>query len=687
VADARIGASSRGFAGEARGDEAGAFEVIGLEPGDYVLTAVAGSLAGRTPVPVTVGLASRVDGVVIEVDSGRTLSGRVRRSNGGAPGGIDVRLLDLGSQGRTAAQLRDDARTGAGGAYRFEGLLPGSYFVRVSTRGLSGRGRRAQILDADVTGVDLEAGEAAVVTGAVLDPQGQPVPDAVVAAFVADDRANTKGASTRSDETGHYQLDDLDSGELSLEAAHPTRGHVQQAAGKLAPGERREVTLRLERGVRIHGHVRWQDSSPAVGVLITSGGNRQEVATNGVTDGSGAYDVGPFPPGALVYLRIEDAAEWKGNGGDRNWKMVRIGSADVEGIDFRLPRPDARIAGLVLGPDDRPLPGAVVSTRPGRPGQRAVTGEDGAFAIDALVTGSYTLQAEHSGLPPAVLEEVTAPREDVRLRMPAGALLAGTVRRADGGRATPYTIWAAPSGRAEERTAVRQWVHAADGAFELRGLEPGTYDLGAATGDGATGGLPRITVAAGQTRRGLEIRVGEGVALVGRVVDLETQQPLAGVTVHVESEDREQDTTSDAGGAFRAEGLLRGVRAQVALSRPGYGSNNDDPLVPITGSTVDIGTLPLLAERPKSNANGRIGIVFGRNPDGDIVIQDAPEKLPAGKAGLRSGDLIVTIEGRPVHRASLQAAIDLVAGEPGAPLALDVRSPGAAPRRVRIVRM
>jgi len=113
------------------------------------------------------------------------------------------------------------------------------------------------------------------------------------------------------------------------------------------------------------------------------------------------------------------------------------------------------------------------------------------------------------------------------------------------------------------------------GAFELTALLPGTYDLVVTTFDGRTGGLPLVTLAEGQERRGLRLSLAGDLTLVGRLVDLESRRPLAGARLEVSDGQTTVEAVSDTGGRFRVERVPRGEissgcppRAVERLSTP-----------------------------------------------------------------------------------------------------------------------
>jgi hypothetical protein len=678
VAGAHVRAEAGWQTAEAESDAEGAFTLPSLEPANYRLMATAGPLAGRLTLPVSVRLATRVEGVVVEVDHAHAIAGHVRRSKGGPVAGARVSLWNR-------ERARGEIDADRDGAFRFEGVLPDAYVVEARAAGLTADSAHVTVTGEDVAGLALSLQPTAAIQGRVVDDRDRPLAGVMVAAEV---EAKGSPRPVRSDDDGRFLLDDLPPGDTTLRAEGGSRGRTHLELGQLGPGERREITLRLSaRGAFVAGQVRWRDGRPAANVVIAANNmrlddDRQETTT----DRDGRYRIGPFSAGALVMVHAtaSDARPFQPENGMRS---ARVEEADVTGIDFVLTASAAeQIRGVVLGPEQKGLPGAVVLTS----GIRAVTDQDGAFALEGLSPGDHDLFAEYPGLPPSRTRGVAAGRSDVRIQLVRGAAAAGVVEGVSGRGSGLCSVWARRAGEPPRDEAADQAICGAGATFELRGLAPGDYELVATTLDGRSGGLAHVHLREGEEQRGLHLRLGGGWTVVGRAIDLQSRRPLAGARIRVVVDRAGSAGTgevgTDADGRFEIASRTRGLSLLVGVEAAGHEQNEFERRPGVDVDRLDVGDIPLLASRPGPPLTGRAGIVLGSNEDGSFYVIDTVAELPAAKAGIRAGDLIVAIDGHDLTNANLGAAVGLIRGEPGTALVLEVRRPEGPPRRVRLVR-
>ncbi len=219
----------------------------------------------------------------------------------------------------------------------------------------------------------------------------------------------------------------------------------------------------------------------------------------------------------------------------------------------------------------------------------------GAIKLMAVVLGpcryneTPELERHQSVNPPSrplsALSE--ADREAVWVKL-AGAIEAVAFRR-EPSKLAPKVVPIAPRGRPYVRTgliAAAPLVAVLAGALVIResgrtGTAPRPDStLPPVVGDPAKAPSPKAPTAA--------------AVLAGLVIDGETLEPLAGVTLAIQGHDsvdgRPATTTSDSEGRFRLDGLAPEPVRQVALSarKDGYGTSHTDPTVGTAGHTIKL---------------------------------------------------------------------------------------------------
>ena len=510
----------------ARSGDEGRFSFDGAPAGEVMLVARKGELVGSLP-SITVAAAGRNDGIEIEVAPGLVVEGTVRSgSDGRQP--VAAASVGLDSSGR-GADPRLSARADRNGRFRIVGVAPGRYRIWASEER-----HRTVALPVDVFASvtrEIVLEPASRVSGSVLTSGGQPASGAWVEASVfAEGRVDRAQSTSRTfaDAAGRFVLERLGPGALRLAArAHEETVLVEEP---IARGESKELTLRLQAGgARVSGRVFWDDGAPAEGARVRGeqrrGLTRELVVASGA---DGAFSVGPFVEGDVMLIATTHAEKIAMMMGDRpppRQANVRVGAGEHRtGIELVVPRRDGVIAGRVLDPDGQPVAGASVhagvqtgSTRAWRlttDSARATTDAGGAFTLDALGRGAYTLwiTAPHH----AELERagVAAGSRDLVLRLARPASIAGVFAAAGGQRIASYRLvvvsaqgsagW--PQRLADASADARSSRSIADpaGAFHWEGLGPGSYTLVAQARDGRSGTLA-VSVRAGEVVTGLRI--------------------------------------------------------------------------------------------------------------------------------------------------------------------------------------
>ena len=251
----------------------------------------------------------------------------------------------------------------------------------------------------------------------------------------------------------------------------------------------------------------------------------------------------------------------------------------------------ARITGSVVDAGGDPLPGVVVRAEPTRKpsmdselaaSARAVTGDDGRFALSGLDASGYQLQASDGVRAPAEAEvEVAAGQTaTARLEMAAGAVLRGSVVDARGEPVPAFTVVVfTTAGLTSDAVAVRTVIDR-DGAFAVEGLAPRAYRV-QATAHGHAPSQPTDGRAEVPPDKGppVAISLPDGGTLTG-VVTSKAGGPLENARVSVEGGVGEgtspvpfaASALTGADGRFSLRGLSPGRRSVLVGAYNHHGS-------------------------------------------------------------------------------------------------------------------
>ncbi len=430
--------------------------------------------------------------------------------------------------------------TDAQGDFRFEGVPPGSYVPAAEKPGYlrqnlgarpSAAGGSVSVAPGQqISGVLLKLTPQAILTGRILDEEGEPIAYAGLSVlrrvYAEGVRRWISVRETQANELGEFRVAELAPGRYYLLASG---GGRQRASALRLPGARpqayapafypdapEETTaapVDLEAGRRLDGleiRLRRTPLYRVSGRLVIAG----------LTEAPGAYRVALLPRasglsaglfgGAALSRRetFEMSGVLPGSylltvmGADRAGAVlarqpIEVAQGDLEGLVIQLAPPvevrgvvrlegplkaDLRSLRLLLSPADGPL------FSPPRASPQA----DGAFRFAGVARGSYRLQV--SGLPEgAYLKAVRLAGQDVLGRAmelaAAGAALEvvlaagaghieGMVLKDSGDPEPVCTVALAPEPPQPYRSDLYRRAECdAEGRFRLSGLAPGTYKL------------------------------------------------------------------------------------------------------------------------------------------------------------------------------------------------------------------
>ncbi|MSP15098.1 MAG: hypothetical protein EXR73_00555 [Myxococcales bacterium] len=364
---------------ENKSTDAGLFRVEGVEPGDYRVIARGAGTTRGTSEPIKIEDGKSVENLVVEVERGALVSGRVLDPSGAPVTNAALRAAEprppQQDDGNAVALTSTGIRLGGGRALR----MPRMNFD----------GRR------------------------------------------------TLGRTT-TDADGRYKIEHLGVGTLEVEITHPDFAMLVATVADVTAGEqRKDVDFRLPRGGTLEGTIVGIDGAPRAGDRVNvQSKSIESVHLSAVSDANGYYRVDHVPAGEAVATR-EEQETGGGGAGDFVFVMAGGGGQPEEGktvlveegqttqVDFsQMEKPI--LEGIVTCADG-PVAGATVSASPdggggrGFPGlfggqrKEATTGADGRYRLTDLDPGTLRVSARHpQGLVPTTATVTVAAGESSR---------------------------------------------------------------------------------------------------------------------------------------------------------------------------------------------------------------------------------------------------------------------------------
>jgi protocatechuate 3,4-dioxygenase beta subunit len=490
------------------------------------------------------------------------------------------------------------ARSDAAGKFVFDTVPPGPVVLRVDAPGFA-----PTVLEVIASELDVQlvVDRLYELSGEVMGP-----PDVLARTRVRVEGSAVWPAREVGVDSKGFRFAAIPEGSYALIAFAPaTRPGEPEFASipleDVAPDD--HVTLALVPAHRVHVRVVDPDDAPIVGARVTLGASHLGLLQHhAVTDAQGIAAVGPVPNGSYVVhadadgflpatgagvsvvdaapepvvLQLRKPGAIRGIVVDEDDRRVAEASIEIESdVGFSLGEATSRrtvfdrslVAAGSLGVTSGEVP-AVPDVAPDRltevASRHAVTSDaDGAFVIEGLVPGRYSLRATHGRFAASDLEVVrvvaSATAYDVRLRLRRGHALTGRLVDGNG------------------RPIADGWVELDDGSV-FGTDDRGVFDAGLRRGSvvivARAHGMAahRHTLEMGGRARDVEIELAQADAIVrGHVVD-DNLRPLGGVRVTMRPDSALHPSElawTDDRGEFTIAGVAAGGVA-LSFDDPGH---------------------------------------------------------------------------------------------------------------------
>ncbi len=611
---------------DATTDAEGAFALADLKPGRYDVTARRRGFATKTVPGLEVAAAAApVDLGTIALEPAARIEGTVTAPGGAPVEGVEVRAVP-GGPFPILPGMRPpgdpDATTGSDGWFAIEDRRAGEKVDLMFWHTGFVTERRPGIEAGAAAPLAVELRPSSRVSGTVVAGDKP-----VAGARVMLQRSITGGTGmgafvvfgggdwAETDDTGSFVFESVEPGKISLQARvdgyqEKKVDEVEVPAGEDVEG----LQLALEPGSVVEGTALLADGRPAIGArveLVETGERRgpRFMSNSASSDGDGRFRLEGLKPGPASIAAVHDEY-------GRAVKDLEL-RAGTNRLDLTFPGGQT-VSGRVVDAGGAPIAGALVEVQPAGQrwgGSESTTGPDGAFAVEGVQDGSYTLAATRQGFAPAVdgpkIEVKGAPVAGLTVTLNAGGVLAGTLQ------GLPPEEFASVSVNAWSAAGWGSGSVDFKGNYRIADLAPGRYTVRAMSRDAGRSASGEVEIVAGTPETRLDLDFGKGLTLSGRA--LLGEQPVAGAAIWARGRTVQGfgQGRTDSEGAFRIEGLEPGTyELTLNLFEKGLTYNE----------TVELAESRELTLRlPTAKVEGRVVDALDRAAVAGVSVTLAPE--------------------------------------------------------------
>lgn len=410
--------------------------------------------------------------------------------------------------------------------------------------------------------------------GRVVNKQGAPVPDAKVTLtsvgtgaifFVNDPVDHTRDLYSRTNAEGRFTFANMEPRQrYKLIVQHPDYTRREVDTVPIYPqGESEETEIVLSVGAQLSGHVKDEGGNMVPNATLWLDGLQYQASPyeppdrmSATSGADGVYTFKNVPPGQRMLT-----VSAKGYGTVTVPGLMFQDSPDVLPRDVTL-KVAEMIAGTVVGPGNVGIEGARVmaigfSSTHQSARAEVLSNANGEFTFENLMPGPYNVLASCRGWRFEKAMRVNSNTQHIVIEGFKEADACGTVVDAETGAPIPnFTVRLrmAYPGNASTMPLPESEVNVqgvANGEFCIPGVQQsgdGGYIVEARAADYAPGFSSTFNVTAGKSVSGIQVRLGHGGGMTGRIVDPEGK-PVAHALVTTRPNDWTDDAFTEALGA------------------------------------------------------------------------------------------------------------------------------------------
>ena len=672
-------------------DDEGQFRIEGLEPGIYKPKATTDHGFAEIAEAVHLGLGETSEMVELRLHAMALIEGQVVVT-GAEPTPCEDGWVVL--RGKSGQRYRSATENGEG-QVRLRGVMPGTYRVQVGCESTVPAQTYPELVVGQEDQLDLvwEVETGLAIRGLVVDEGGAPVEGVYLIArmVVSGDQARDQqqtSAGDGSNEDGSFEIDGLLAGsyELSTQAWNAARpGPTEPLELELGSADLDGVRVEMPTSGSVRGRIIDARGQPIVASLIaTSVEGRGQSRTRSGDDGR--FEFEHVRPGKTRVTAAEDGG-WGSvvmrkpgtTDDDLQGEVVEVLANQAAEVELVVESRGGTIRGRVVDATSAPVPDAFIDVErmPDAAGrsessarrsvrwswgqQPVLTDEDGSFVLDELPEGQFILRAHRKGGGEALAEHV-ALGASVELVIADTGELAGTVMVAGG---EPPELFTLDLREVDSGFRQSERFFRTEGAWRLTGLPAGRYEITVSAEGGAVEAEAELGV--DEVREGILLTLQPRLTLEGRLVDLDSGEPVAGLSVMVGGKsfnfgtgDPERANISDSSGRFTVSEAPSG---QVWFTAYAMGAGSKSPYaglfkqmnLPAEPLVQDLGDIPVPRRRlGPTDKPGDLGLTLEEfdfmdaQADTRLVVAFVRPGGPAQEAGLDAGDEIVKCDGHAV---------------------------------------
>ncbi|MCE2558412.1 MAG: carboxypeptidase regulatory-like domain-containing protein [Acidobacteria bacterium] len=471
------------------------------------------------------------------------------------------------------------------GEFEFPNVSPGQYRLRISHPEYAGL--KEELVNVphgegyvDIGVFALTAGKE--IHGVVMDDSRRPVAGAAVTARQWNQAGPGATRAVATDADGRFRLAGLLPVLTVLNATAP--GFAPSAVESVRPGTGGSILIELAEGASLAGRVLGPSGRVVAGVEINL---RAQVAeSNRVVSGlAGEHLFHRVHTGSEGRFRLDNLAPatWSVEASDQSSRAategIELKTNEHREIELRL-EATSHLTVLVVTQLGEPVPGADVRVSFESETRMYAFGrtDAGGRAELATGTGAATVEVNHPELLARTREiELKPGVSEVHVRLSPGWEISGFVRSVDGtpipGAAVEAVQVLGIDDVGEMEADVRRllrWSRPAvlamsdsRGGFRLTGLHRGRYRLLGRLSGYTEGESSETIVIDGQSVTGIDVVLGPGTSIRGRVVGMDASD-MAAVEIQAWQEVLFRRTVPDIEGNFELEALAPGSWRIVA---------------------------------------------------------------------------------------------------------------------------